>query len=106
MTSLPSPWEADVTAALAILTLASFLLLFAGVGMAIKHRNPFWVLPFWIFALLVESLAEMISGHPGVGILMILLAFVMLIAWAVVIVIQAHIIQRRSEAPQEPPEDA
>lgn len=93
-----------MTAVVGILTFAAFLLLFAGVGMAIKHKNPFWVLPFWIIAALVVGLAEMCSGHPGVSMVLILAALTMLVLWAVAIVIQAHILQRRSERPQEPPE--
>jgi hypothetical protein len=92
-----------MTAVLAILTLAAFLLLFAGVGMAIKHKNVFWALPYWITALLVQGLAEFCSGHPWIMLGLGISATALTLVWAVAIVVQAHILQRRSERPQEPP---
>jgi hypothetical protein len=92
-----------VVAVTAVLTLAAFLLLFAGVGMAIKHRNPFWLIPWWVAGGLVEALDAFLVGQAMFGWILVILSAVLVVGWAVLIVIAAHLSfhgDRSSKPPQ------
>jgi hypothetical protein len=79
-----------VVAVNAVLTLAAFLLLFAGVGMAIKHRNPFWLIPWWVSGGLVEALDSFLVGQTRIGWILVIISSATVVIWAVLIVVAAH----------------